>query len=207
MIYCILSQIEVLGVSLPWSGVFNNEGSGARIAEAAKKSLKETKANPFLSGAESNPFSNTSLTNETVMPSMQNSSSANWLDLLTGEDKISEPVSEPFSHPLAQNNVQEGSDSLDFLDQAVIEYHGAERDNKFSSSHDANNVQKYINCLKTLAGPQMVCCCFFSCVVKLVLGCLLYPCKVVFVVLNIFFLLLHKKRKKNLGSHSDVFKC
>ncbi|KAG8654390.1 hypothetical protein MANES_05G186753v8 [Manihot esculenta] len=150
-----LGEIEVLGVSLPWSGVFNNEGSGARIAEAAKKSLKETKANPFLSGAESNPFSNTSLTNETVMPSMQNSSSANWLDLLTGEDKISEPVSEPFSHPLAQNNVQEGSDSLDFLDQAVIEYHGAERDNKFSSSHDANNVQKYINCLKTLAGPQM----------------------------------------------------
>ncbi|XP_057992420.1 probable phosphoinositide phosphatase SAC9 isoform X2 [Hevea brasiliensis] len=144
-------EIEILGVSLPWSGVFNNEGSGARIAEVVKKGLKETKTNPFLSSADNNPFSNTSSTNETVMPSMKKTTSANWLDLLTGDDGVSEPV----SHPLAQNNVQEGSDMLDFLDEAATEYHGAVTDCKFSSSHDASSAQKYINCLKNLAGPRM----------------------------------------------------
>lgn len=150
-----LGEIEILGVSLPWSGVFRNEGSGARIAELAKQCPKEN--NPFLSDATDNhnPFSGSSLSNEIVPPPMQKRTSENWLDLLTGEDAFSEPV----SLPLTQNNVQEGSNLLDFLDQAVIEYDGAETDKKFSSSHDAratdSSAQKYINCLKTLSGPQM----------------------------------------------------
>ncbi|KDP35146.1 hypothetical protein JCGZ_10680 [Jatropha curcas] len=148
-------EIEILGVSLPWNGVFSNEGSGARVAELAQQNLKE--ANPFLSTSNNsnNPFSGSSLSNQVVTPPMQKSTSDNWLDLLTGEDAFSEPV----SHPLAQNNVQGGSDLLDFLDHAVVEYGAGETDHKFSSLHDArppdSSAQKYISCLKTLAGAQM----------------------------------------------------
>ncbi|KAF2325556.1 hypothetical protein GH714_030315 [Hevea brasiliensis] len=164
-------EIEILGVSLPWSGVFNNEGSGARIAEVVKKGIKETKTNPFLSSADNNPFSSTSSTNETVMPSMQKTTSANWLDLLTGDDGVSEPV----SHPLAQNNVQEGSDMLDFLDEAATEYHGAVTDCKFSSSHDASRAcRSTLIVSRTLQGHKWYVVASFS---VLQYWCLLYPCK------------------------------
>ncbi|XP_015578272.1 probable phosphoinositide phosphatase SAC9 isoform X2 [Ricinus communis] len=147
-----LGEIEFLGVSLPWGGIYNNQGSGARVAELAKKIQEET--NPFLSSTNNNSLSGTCLSAEPVTASIQQSASADWLDLLTGGDAFSEPI----SHPLQQNNIQEGSDLLDFLDNAVVEFHGAETDKKFSSSQDAkptDSAQQYINCLKTLAGPKM----------------------------------------------------
>lgn len=149
-----MSQIEILGVSLPWRDVFSNEGPGARINELTKKFQKE--ANPFSHSSDANPFSVTSLSSEIVSPSVKQSSSTNWLDLLTGEDMFSEPVSQSAT----QNNVHEGSDFLNFLDEAVIDNRGTETDHKFSSSKDVrppdSSAQKYINCLKSLAGPQMV---------------------------------------------------
>ncbi|XP_065860799.1 probable phosphoinositide phosphatase SAC9 [Euphorbia lathyris] len=148
-----LGEIEVLGVSLPWDGVYSNYGPGARIAELSKKGLMES--NLHLSSADKNPFSSTSLSDESLTPPMQQSASAEWLDLLTGGDEISEAV----SHPLSQNNFQEGSDILDFLDQAVTEDHGAEALHKLSSSQDIKSpdggAEKYISCLKTLVGPQL----------------------------------------------------
>ncbi|XP_050236082.1 probable phosphoinositide phosphatase SAC9 isoform X2 [Mercurialis annua] len=147
-----LGEIEILGVSLPWSSIYNNEGSGSRIVELSKKCLKET--NPFLSSMDSNPFSGTSSSAETAAPQMQQRASSDWLDLLTGGDAVSEPI----SHPLAQNSVQDGSDLLDFLDNAVVEFHGAPTDKQSSLSQEAkpaDSARKYINCLKALAGPKM----------------------------------------------------
>jgi hypothetical protein len=148
-----LLQIEIIGVSLPWKGIFTNEGPGATLIELASK--KET--NPFSSTSESNPFLSTS-TNENVTPSVQQSASANlWADLLTGEDSFSEAVSQP-----SRGNVlNEGSDLLDFLDQSVVEIRGAQ-DDTYSSSQDVrpsdSSSQQYITCLKSLVGPTMVCC-------------------------------------------------
>jgi hypothetical protein len=172
MFYYIFSQVEILGVSLPWRGVFSNEGPGARITELAKKTHEES--NLFLSSTETNPFSSASLSND-ITPSIQKSDSTNWLDLLTGDDMFSDPLSQPvmqydvhegsdnmFSHPLSQtvtqNNLHEENDLLGFLDQAVTEHRGTVADDKLSSSQDSS-AQKYINCLKLFAGPQMVCCC------------------------------------------------
>ncbi|KAF8402230.1 hypothetical protein HHK36_013182 [Tetracentron sinense] len=49
-----LGEIEVLGVSLPWSDIFTKRGPGVKFCEHVNKSQKE--ANPFLSGLDTNPF-------------------------------------------------------------------------------------------------------------------------------------------------------
>ncbi|KAB5530058.1 hypothetical protein DKX38_020139 [Salix brachista] len=162
-----LGEVEILGVSLPWRGVFSNEGPGARITELAKKIHEES--NLFLSSTETNPFTSTSLSND-ITQSNQKSESTNWLDLLTGDDTFSDPLSQPvmqydvhegsgniFSHPLSQqvtpNNLHEENDLLGFLDQAVTEHHCTVAGDKLSSQD--SSAQKYINYLKLFAGPQM----------------------------------------------------
>lgn len=148
-----LGEIEILGVSLPWKGVFTNEGHGKRLIELAKNSQKEI--NPFLSSSDSNPFLGTS-SNENMPPLVQQSAPANlWVDLLTGEDTFSDPILQP----VRRNTVNEGSDVLDFLDQAVVEFHGAQDDHIHSSSQDLqpsdSSSQQYLTCLTSLAGPSV----------------------------------------------------
>ncbi|GAV86822.1 WW domain-containing protein/Syja_N domain-containing protein, partial [Cephalotus follicularis] len=149
-----LGEIEILGVSLPWCGVFTNEVHGARLTELSKRFHKET--NAILSSPDTNPFFGTSLPNKSLSASGQQGGPANNLvDLLSGEDIFSESASQP----VMNNVVYNGSESLDFLDQAVVNYRGADTDHKSASSHDERSpdtsAQKYINCLKSLAGPHM----------------------------------------------------
>lgn len=148
-----MPQIEILGVSLPWRGVFTNEGHGARLTELSKNFQKDT--HTFLSSLDTNPFLGTSLPNESLSTSVQQGGSANNLvDLLSGEDMFSESV----SLPVTKNAIYEGGDLLDFLDQTYVD---ADTDHKSSSSHDGRTpdsfAQKYINFLKSLAGQHMVC--------------------------------------------------
>ncbi|XP_022722014.1 probable phosphoinositide phosphatase SAC9 isoform X1 [Durio zibethinus] len=148
-----LGEVEILGVSLPWNEVFANEGNGARLTELAKKFQKET--NPFLSGSDTNPFSGTSLSNEAVSTSAKQGSANDCVDLLTGGDVFPESISQP----VTENAAYQGGHLLDFLDQAVVDYHGPDTDHKSSTSQDGrpqeSGTQKYINCLKSLAGPHM----------------------------------------------------
>ena len=93
-----------------------------------------------------------------MSPSVQPSACANdWVDLLTGEGSFSDHIAQP----VTGHDVDKGGDLLDFLDQAVVEYNGGEVGCKLSSTHDGrtleSNSQQYINCLKSLAGTQMVC--------------------------------------------------
>ncbi|KAJ8774787.1 hypothetical protein K2173_017233 [Erythroxylum novogranatense] len=144
-----LGQIEILGVSLPWRAVFSNEGPGARIRELAKKNQKED--NLFLSGTDTNPFSDTS-SHQTASLSSQQSASTDWFDLLSGEQTFSEPVS------VARHNANEGHDILDFLDQATSEDRVAEIDRQPSSENARsldNGVQKYITYVRSLVGSRM----------------------------------------------------
>ncbi|KAH9726932.1 putative phosphoinositide phosphatase SAC9 [Citrus sinensis] len=168
-----LGEIEILGVSLPWRGVFNNEGPGARLIELGKKFQKET--DPFLSNSVTKtvPFSN-----ENVSTSMQTEAASNhWVDLLSGGDTFSDPLSEPFSNPLSEpfsdplsepfsdplsesvtrNVASGGADLLDFLDRPIVEDHGVETYKRFSTQDGcslASGAQQYISCLKSLAGPR-----------------------------------------------------
>lgn len=149
-----LGEIEVLGVSLPWRDIFTNDGPGARLWELDKKCQKDT--NPFLSGVDINPFAGSSLSNDSIMPPVQQDASANlWLDLLTGEGTHSKSISQPATG----NDMHGGGNFLDFLDEVVTEKSGSVADSKLSSSQDGRSPdgdsQQYINCLKSLAGPRM----------------------------------------------------
>ncbi|KAM7280849.1 hypothetical protein ACFE04_007983 [Oxalis oulophora] len=143
-------EIEILGVSLPWSRVFSNEGHGARLSsEVSKRFQKET--NPFSSSSDTNPFS-TSLPNTSAPTLAQQGSSANnLLDLLSG-DMFSEPVSQP----VIGNTTYDGDD---FFPPAVGEYHGDKTNNESSSSLDAkcsdSGAQNYTSLLKSIAGSHM----------------------------------------------------
>ncbi|KAM2970145.1 hypothetical protein FF2_017151 [Malus domestica] len=143
-------EIEVLGVSLPWKGVFTNEGPGASLPEQAKNLQNEN--NLFSTGSKTNPFSGASSNEYVTVPVQPSASANNLVDLLTGEVVLSEH----FAAPVIGNAEDKGGDLLDFLDQAIVEYHGAETDHK---SHDGkpldSSSQQYIDCLKSIAGPRM----------------------------------------------------
>ncbi|PPD87944.1 hypothetical protein GOBAR_DD15132 [Gossypium barbadense] len=148
-----LGEVEILGVSLPWNGVFANEGTGARLTELAKKSQKDS--NSFLSSSDTNPFSGSSLSSQAVSISAKQGSANDLVDLLTGGDMLSEPVPQP----VTENVTYGGGDLLDFLDQSFVDYHGPETDHKPSTSQDGrpqdSATQKYINCVKFFAGQSM----------------------------------------------------
>lgn len=150
----VLSQMEVLGVSLHWRGIFTNEGHGARLYDIAKKSQKET--NPFSSvGSDINPFAEASYDNASQLNSSANSP---LVDLLTGEitrvDAIQQPVRENI-------NYSGGVDLLDFLDGADIQPSHSHGDFTSPSSQDGkyyldNGAKQYISCFRSLIGQNSV---------------------------------------------------
>ncbi|KGN54995.1 probable phosphoinositide phosphatase SAC9 isoform X1 [Cucumis sativus] len=147
-----LGEIEILGVSLPWRGVFYDEGPGARLSHLTEKNHKEI--NHFSSGSGTNPFLVPSI-NEDLSKSVKTSASADQLvDLLTGEVTFSDTISQPVSGPV----VHQRDDLLGFLDQHVGS-NVAEANHKVSSAEDPKVTdscsQLYINCLVSLAGPRM----------------------------------------------------
>lgn len=140
--------------------MLTEEGSGARLIERAKTFQEES--NPFLPSSETNPFFGAS-SSENVSSSVQPSDRGNdWVDLLTGEGTFSDHIAQS----VTGCDVDKGGDLLDFLDQAVVEYNGAEVGSKFPSTNDGrtseSGSQQYINCLRSLAGSQMVCYCLCS---------------------------------------------
>lgn len=77
------------------------------------------------------------------------------LDLLSGED----PLPHPLAQPVTDNLVYQENDPLDFLGLGV-DNHGAKSDGKFSAEdarHSDSSAEQYLTCLKTLAGPGLVC--------------------------------------------------
>lgn len=147
-----LGEVEVLGVSLPWKGIFSREGPASRLFELMDNC--QTEPHSILPNLGINPFADAALSNEELAAPVQQNTSANWFDLLTGDNMLSESISQP----AMEDSVPEGGGFLDF-DKAVAEYSNGETISKLTSSQ--NNItsdsgaQQYINCFKFLAGPQM----------------------------------------------------
>ncbi|KAG5010707.1 hypothetical protein JHK87_019222 [Glycine soja] len=145
-----LGEIEILGVSLPWSDVFTSEVPGTRLVEHVKKFEEEL--NPFVSDSDTNPFNSSS--SEKASPPKQGGTSADlFIDLLSGED----PLPHPLAQPVTENIVYQENDPLDFLDLSV-ENHSAKINGKVSSEdarHADSSAEQYLKCLKTLAGPSL----------------------------------------------------
>ncbi|KAL0305215.1 UNVERIFIED_CONTAM: putative phosphoinositide phosphatase SAC9 [Sesamum calycinum] len=146
-----LGEVEILGVSLPWRSIFSQEENGARFVERISSHQKET--SPFLSETDTNAFAS-NLTNDRRPPSVQSESSANsFLDLLTGELRFSDSISQPATEAV----VNKGNDLLDFLDDAITQpvSDGSDHSKIVSSQgHSDNGSQQYITSFKLLAGPH-----------------------------------------------------
>ncbi|XP_020235927.1 probable phosphoinositide phosphatase SAC9 [Cajanus cajan] len=142
-----LGEIEILGVSLPWSDVYTNEGPGTRLVENVKKFQEEP--NPFLSGSDMNPFNPSST--EKVSPPKQGGTSADLLmDLLSGDG----PLAHPLAQPVTENVAYQESDPLDFLDLSV-ENHSDGKVSSEDARHSDGTAEQYLKCLKTVAGPSL----------------------------------------------------
>lgn len=147
-----LGEVEVLGVSLPWKGIFSREGPASRLFELMDNC--QTEPNPSMPNLGVNPFGDAALSNdEKLAAPVQQNTSANWLDLLTGDNMLSESISQP----VTEDSVHEGGGFLDF-DKAVVEHANGETNFKLASQDNITSdsgVQQYINCFKFLAGPHM----------------------------------------------------
>ncbi|KAG8369402.1 hypothetical protein BUALT_Bualt14G0007400 [Buddleja alternifolia] len=146
-----LGEVEILGVTLPWRSILYNEDIGARFNERINGHPKEI--NPFLSETDANPFAAV-ITSDKEPPSFHSESSANSLvDLLTGEVRVSDSIAQP----VAETVVHEGSDLLDFLDDAVTQPVSDGNNHSKIISHQGpsdNSSQQYIRSFKLLAGRQ-----------------------------------------------------
>ncbi|XP_075098514.1 putative phosphoinositide phosphatase SAC9 isoform X4 [Nicotiana tabacum] len=142
-----LGEIEILGVPLPWRFILKHEGSVTRFADQAETHHDIT--NPFLTETEHNPFASALATD-----AQANSSADLWVDLLTGESRISDSNRQPATETVFHG----GDDLLDFLDDAIVQQ--PKEANSFSKSTSKgptdNNTQHYLDCFKLLVGPQMV---------------------------------------------------
>lgn len=91
-----------------------------------------------------------------MSPSLQPDKSTNlWVDLLSGDDGLSESISEP----VVGNDVHEGGDLLDFLDDFV--QRPVQNDSRSIPSQEQkpsdDGAHQYLNSFKFLAGQHMVC--------------------------------------------------
>ncbi|KAI3952775.1 hypothetical protein MKW92_000098 [Papaver armeniacum] len=145
-----IGEIEILGMSLPWKGIFTKEGPGEKFWELLNKHQGQEEENPFLSSSETNPFVGSSVSSENDLPSAQLTSPASLtFDFLTGDIGVSDTISQ-----------QQMPDLLDFLDNPIVEFNDLE-DSKFSSlpqdgrPEDNTGIQHYTDCFKALIGPHM----------------------------------------------------
>ncbi|KAL9240699.1 hypothetical protein vseg_014887 [Gypsophila vaccaria] len=145
-----LGEVEVLGVPLPWKGIFTNQGYGARLREKGKECQKQTKT---ISGLSSQ-LTDVHVSSKNVQPTVNNSSSSDWFDLLTGEGTHSDP----FTQPVVEKLNNESHDPLSFLDDP-LSAHYDEKDVHHSSSSlsvepSHNGANHYIDCLKSVTSSH-----------------------------------------------------
>ncbi|XP_074320101.1 putative phosphoinositide phosphatase SAC9 [Silene latifolia] len=148
-----LGEVEVLGVPLPWKGIFTNQGHGGRLSEKAKKFQKQTKT---LFSGHSRTSGDVSVSSVNVQPTVHNSLSNNWLDLLTGDGTHSDPITQPVIEKLDSDN----KDILSFLDNPLSESYdnkdGSQSPSSLGGQSSQNGAKHYIDWLKSLTGAQMI---------------------------------------------------
>ncbi|XP_047317459.1 probable phosphoinositide phosphatase SAC9 [Impatiens glandulifera] len=140
-----LGEVEVLGVSLPWKGILRNDSTLHDIEDDSQMT-----DSPTLSDLDTNHGA--TLTNETVSsPVHSDTSSSQRLDLVSGDNRISESISEPV---ITRNVHGDDSDIHNSLGQVRTNVNGRRTLAQIErpSEHAA---QEYINCFKQLAGPNM----------------------------------------------------
>ncbi|KAL9254486.1 putative phosphoinositide phosphatase SAC9 [Drosera capensis] len=153
-----LGEIEVLGVSLPWKGVFTADDLPAGLSAHASPHQREKGVNdnynPFSIDLNANGDLGSSISSKKVPTPVQSAgTSNNWLDLLTGESIEPDPMPQAEVH----NSELGGGDLLTFLDHAV-DQGPTVTDNRLFQSQDIKSstggVKEYIEFAKFIALPK-----------------------------------------------------
>lgn len=92
-----LGEVEILGISLPWRDLFASGGPGMRLWEHVSK-VKEEDTEPFTSESDVNSNNNPFGVSAAPPPVQSQKSSGTWVDLLSGDDILSQPVQETAFH-------------------------------------------------------------------------------------------------------------
>ncbi|XP_024984355.1 probable phosphoinositide phosphatase SAC9 [Cynara cardunculus var. scolymus] len=135
-----LGEVEILGISLPWRGMLASEGPGRRLWESVNNMRED--ANSFPSDTDSNPTV-VALTNDVLPHEKSDTYTSPQVDLLSGEDIDSEPVSQPMTEISLHDS------SLD-----LCHGHKEEADSQRISLQDKipikMGVEQYISCFELL---------------------------------------------------------
>lgn len=154
-----LGEIEVLGVSLPWTDMFTKNGVGAkfinRLHETAKQHNSVIRGSD-MNGSE-NPFlhdQSPSFDNGGAVESAQRSTLSHGIDLLTGDILFSDSTSQTCSSPEGAAGISRGI--TDFIDSsgAGHQLQGNSNSPVLPCDENGNNceiVQRYIHIFKSLS--------------------------------------------------------
>ncbi|XP_072998445.1 probable phosphoinositide phosphatase SAC9 [Typha latifolia] len=152
-----LGEIEVLGVSLPWSGIFTNNKPGAEFIKLLQERSKKAEnlpcdldvkdsTNPFLSDSYNNAGASC---NQNSLSLVESSAANNVFDFLTGDYVLpNQPeISNSGNSPLS-------SGVIDFFDNSVFENPFSAAPDVSTESHSLNiqeydGTQLYINIFKS----------------------------------------------------------
>ncbi|MFS7906986.1 putative SAC domain-containing protein [Helianthus anomalus] len=136
-----LGEVEVLGISLPWRDIFASEGPGLKLRERFANIKDNDNSLPSRSGSNPDIFG---LTSDALPPVKCDTSRNNTqVDLLSGEDVISRPDSQPMTE-------------ISLLDASLdmCSDHKEENESQRVSVQDKTPTktaaQHYISCFETL---------------------------------------------------------
>lgn len=158
-------QVEVLGVSLPWTGIFSNNSIGAdfikllqensaKIAKLHRSSDVKDSTNPFID----NPTAHAS-SQSFVQPSLAN----NVFDFLSGDYAIPNQLD---NSNISRSTELSSGELFDFLDSSAADSHFSASSEVPSELHnesaeESNSIQLYLNIFRSFPEPNKVTTCYF----------------------------------------------
>ncbi|KAI3820125.1 hypothetical protein L1987_13983 [Smallanthus sonchifolius] len=138
-----LGEVEILGISLPWRDLFASDGPGMKLWDHINKINKDT--DPFPSDINSNPFS----INDVLPPAKSENTTSTWVDLLSGNDfipgPISQPVPEPAFHDPFLNPFHDHDEANDPPPKVSVQ----------DKEPTESGTQQYISCFKKLTSSHV----------------------------------------------------
>uniref|UniRef100_A0A1D1ZIN1 Uncharacterized protein C1093.03 n=1 Tax=Anthurium amnicola TaxID=1678845 RepID=A0A1D1ZIN1_9ARAE len=161
-----LGEIEILGVSLPWSGMFSKEGAGSKFIEEVQRHKKKISLfqcaldvghskNPFLDSDISHS-SGASVSDVSVAPVDQTNIFGHGVDLLSG-DFPSSQITLQSEVPNVQSALSHDGGFADLFGNAVFDDPSGGPDSRLpaQSGHGAtqhiSGIQRYLDCFRVFS--------------------------------------------------------
>lgn len=171
VIFDVVLKIEVLGVSLPWTGMFTMNNVGSKFIDQLKETPEQSKSFLFSSDMRNSerPLPQAScLTSDheafsskgNIVESAKPSAVSHGIDLLTGDLLFSHSTSHPVSSSVKDGALQSGGSVIDFFDNSGTDCLFQGDANSTDESQDDNGdnqsrVQSYIHIYNSLTSNKV----------------------------------------------------